>query len=132
LEALFSGRWDKKLLRDNCGRIFLDVNPKAFRAIVDWLNVLVISSEDDSPPAPSVDEEHKYILSDHIKLFLKNRAVTHIDSKIINSVNEEEIIHDWLREDGSVEISIFSIDRREMAYRLRLFTRHVITLALPL
>jgi hypothetical protein len=26
LEALFSGRWDKKLLRDSSGRIFLNVN----------------------------------------------------------------------------------------------------------
>ena len=27
LEALFSGRWEKHLLRDSSGRIFLDVNP---------------------------------------------------------------------------------------------------------
>jgi len=33
LEALFSGRWDKKLLRDNSGRIFVDVNGDCFRQL---------------------------------------------------------------------------------------------------
>ena len=42
LEALFSGRWDKKILRDSHGRIFLDVNPKCFQAIVDYLTELLI------------------------------------------------------------------------------------------
>jgi hypothetical protein len=31
MEALFSGRWDKKLMRDGHGRIFLDVDPTCFR-----------------------------------------------------------------------------------------------------
>jgi hypothetical protein len=100
LAALFSGRWDqsRKVLRDKRGRVFLDVNPKAFRAIVDWLNLLAISSEDDCPQAPSTVEEHKHILNDHMKLFFTK---TNVDSKIIQSVNQEETIHDWLREDGS-------------------------------
>ncbi|KAL7550579.1 hypothetical protein ACHAWF_013797 [Thalassiosira exigua] len=49
LDALFSGRWDKKLQRDQNGRIFLDINPYGFRAIVDYLSELIISSEEDSP-----------------------------------------------------------------------------------
>jgi hypothetical protein len=101
LEAFFGGRWDKynKLLRDSTGRVFFDVNPKAFRAIVDWLNVLAISSEDDCPHAPTAAEEHKHVLNDHMKLFVVQ--LTNFGSKIINSVNEKETIHDWLREDGS-------------------------------
>jgi len=62
LEALFSGRWDDKLARDSQGRIFLDVNPACFRAIVDYLNEMMISSEDSPPSPPSVDDEHKHIL----------------------------------------------------------------------
>ena len=30
MEALFSGRWEKKLMRDGQGRIFLDVDPICF------------------------------------------------------------------------------------------------------
>jgi hypothetical protein len=52
LEALFSGRWDKKLIRDDAGRIFLDVNPVCFQAIVDSLNEVKIST-DDCPAAYS-------------------------------------------------------------------------------
>ena len=62
LEALFSGRWDDKLARDSQGRIFLDVNPACFRAIVDYLNEMMISSEDSPPSPPSVDDEHEHIL----------------------------------------------------------------------
>ena len=41
LEALFSGRWDKKLSRDGHGRIFLDVDPTCFQAIVDYLSEMI-------------------------------------------------------------------------------------------
>jgi hypothetical protein len=64
LEALFSGRWEKKLTKDSSGRIFLDVNGDCFQAIVDWLNLLAISSEDEPPKLPSVDDEYMPIL-DH-------------------------------------------------------------------
>ncbi len=68
LEALFSGRWENKLLRDSSGRIFLDVNGDIFQAIVDWMNLLPISPEDNPPQSPSVDDEHKYILNDLMAL----------------------------------------------------------------
>ncbi len=42
MEALFSGRWEKKLMRDGHGRIFLDVDPTCFQAIVDYLNEMTI------------------------------------------------------------------------------------------
>ena len=99
LEALFSGRWEQKLQRDNSGRIFLDVNPKAFRAIVDWLNMMSISSEDDCPEPPTVDVENEDILKHQMRLFFAQ--LTNIDSKIIRSAKEAEIIHNWLNEDNS-------------------------------
>eukprot|EP00984_Skeletonema_dohrnii_P026449 scaffold15824_cov84-Skeletonema_dohrnii-CCMP3373.AAC.1 len=98
-EALFSGRWEKKLQRDNSGRIFLDVNPKAFRAIVDWLNMLSISSEDDKLQPPTVDVENEDILRHQMELFFAQ--LTNIDSKIIRSSKEAEIIQNWLSEDSS-------------------------------
>lgn len=98
-QALFSGRWDKRLQRDSTGRIFLDVNPTAFRAIVDWLNEMTISSEEDCPDYPSVDEEHEDILKHHMRLFSGHMAK--IPSKIITTAEETDIIHDWLIEDKS-------------------------------
>ena len=38
--ALFTGRWEKRLQRDNHVRIFLDVNSEGFQAIVAYLNEL--------------------------------------------------------------------------------------------
>jgi hypothetical protein len=42
MDALFSGHWGKKLMRDGHGRIFLDVDPTCFQAIVDHLNEMTI------------------------------------------------------------------------------------------
>eukprot|EP00984_Skeletonema_dohrnii_P021397 scaffold10679_cov99-Skeletonema_dohrnii-CCMP3373.AAC.2 len=57
LEALFSGRWDKKLLRDRSGRVLLDVNSDCFQAIVVFLNDLAASCDDRMPGPPSVYSE---------------------------------------------------------------------------
>ncbi|EJK56342.1 hypothetical protein THAOC_23795, partial [Thalassiosira oceanica] len=50
--AVFSGLYEKKLPRDREGRIFLDLCPDEFQAIVDYLNELSISSPDDLPTLP--------------------------------------------------------------------------------
>ncbi|EJK74285.1 hypothetical protein THAOC_04047 [Thalassiosira oceanica] len=47
--AVFSGLYEKKLPRDREGRIFLDLCPDEFQAIVDYLAELSISSPDDLP-----------------------------------------------------------------------------------
>ena len=101
LEALFSGRWDKNLSRDGHGRICLDVNPTCFRAIVDYLNEMIISSEDSPPSPPSVDDEHEHILQHQLELFGLVPTVSLPDSNIINNNGHWEILHDWLKEDGS-------------------------------
>ena len=99
LSALFRGRWDKKLQRDNRGRIFLDVNPKCFQAIVDYLNELLISSEDNLPKLPSVDEEHEHIMKHQIEVFGLHRGVP--GSEIVKDKGHLDRIHNWLEEDGS-------------------------------
>mmetsp|Transcript_20594 Transcript_20594/g.32238 ORF Transcript_20594/g.32238 Transcript_20594/m.32238 type:complete len:439 (+) Transcript_20594:2-1318(+) len=77
LEGLFNGRWDKKLLRDDSGRIFLDVNGNCFLAIVDWLNELTISSEDKRPDTPTISDEFKPILAQYMQLFgMRNASAT--------------------------------------------------------
>lgn len=102
-EALFCGRWDKKVQRDSSGRIFLDVSGECFQAIVDYLNVLAISTEDDCPESPTVDEENEGILRHYMRLFFTNSTgtLTNIDSEIIKSENHAKTIQSWLSEDGS-------------------------------
>ncbi|KAL7452499.1 hypothetical protein ACHAWC_005724 [Mediolabrus comicus] len=100
LEAMFSGRWDEKLIRDGSGRIFLDVNGDCFQALVDYLNEMIISSEDEPPERPCVDDELKHILMHQMDLFgLTN--IPQIESNIIKESSEMYILHEWLKEDGS-------------------------------
>jgi hypothetical protein len=99
LEGLFSGRWDKMLQRDSHGRIFLDVSPTCFQAIVEYLNEMMISSKDSPPSPPSADDEHKHILQHQLKLF--GLLVGLPDSTIIKDEGHSIMLHDWLKEDGS-------------------------------
>ncbi|KAL7550410.1 hypothetical protein ACHAWF_013653 [Thalassiosira exigua] len=99
-EALFSGRWDKKLQQDSSGRIFLDVNPASFRAIVDYFHEMAISSEDKPPSLPCVDGDNNDLLAYHLELFgLLIDGMP--DSCIVKTWREMRCLHDWLEEDGS-------------------------------
>mmetsp|Transcript_16 Transcript_16/g.39 ORF Transcript_16/g.39 Transcript_16/m.39 type:complete len:644 (-) Transcript_16:115-2046(-) len=103
IEAVFSGRWDKKFLRDSNGRIFLDVNPTCFQSIVDYLNELAISSVDNSPALPSVDEEIQHILIHQFELFGLANKVFNIELPESNTIKLQyhpAVLHDWLRKDG--------------------------------
>lgn len=42
LEAVFSGRWEATLPRDNQGRIFIDENPVIFGEVVRYLHTLEV------------------------------------------------------------------------------------------
>ncbi|KAL7522127.1 hypothetical protein ACHAWX_006817 [Stephanocyclus meneghinianus] len=101
LEALFSGRWDKKLQRDSAGHIYLDVNPVCFQAIIDYLNEVKISTVDSPAAPPSVDSEYQNILMHQIDLFgLSDIVFPHVlllDSTIIRKQYHEKL-HDWLSE----------------------------------
>ena len=110
-EAIFSGRWEKKLLKDGSGRIFLDVNGDSFQAIVDYLNELVISGEDDVPKLPSEEGggegRHMNYLDCYLKLFGVNAASLMPDSSIITTCEKVNTIHQWLDEggvDGGLEL----------------------------
>ena len=74
-----------RLQRDCNGRIFLDLNPKCFQSIVDYLNELTISSEDNPPAFPCVDDEHKHILQLHLELFglMGQKSMVFPDSNIV-------------------------------------------------
>lgn len=48
LELLFCGRWDDSLLRDEQGRIFLDLDPFYFNRILEYLYILKISKYENA------------------------------------------------------------------------------------
>mmetsp|Transcript_43239 Transcript_43239/g.90853 ORF Transcript_43239/g.90853 Transcript_43239/m.90853 type:complete len:233 (-) Transcript_43239:515-1213(-) len=103
MEGLFSGRWDETVLKDRQGRIFLDVNPLCFQAIVDYLNEKLISSEDNPPALPTIDTEYTQILKHQLELFgLSSVPMVEMpDSNIIKDESHVTQLHDWLMEDGS-------------------------------
>ena len=105
LEALFSGRWDKKLQRDSSGRIFLDINGDCFQAIVDYLKELIISAEEEQPLPPSTvgGGENMQMLHDHLQLFDLSHPFTS-ESKIIKESCHAAAIDNWLEEDGSAGV----------------------------
>jgi hypothetical protein len=44
LEVLFSGRWENRLLRDEDGNIFIDVDSDCFKKILDYLYMIKLSA----------------------------------------------------------------------------------------
>ncbi|KAL3808267.1 hypothetical protein ACHAXA_001409 [Cyclostephanos tholiformis] len=152
-EAIFSGRWDKKLLRDSHGRIFLDVNPKCFRAIIDHLNEMLISSRDSPPSPPSVDGERKHLLQHQLDLFgivpkveIPESAILNDEgqcmvlfgfvptvempnSTIIKHNGHCKILHDWLKEDCLDGSSSSFIKDPAMVYQVKRFTQTATTRA---
>ena len=107
LEALFSGRWDKKLQRDGSGRIFLDVNGDCFQAIVDFLNEMTISSEEHpSEPPTMIDVGYKQVLVQYLELFGLRIPPQMPDSNIITQYSQVKLLHKWLNEEDGSSSSI--------------------------
>jgi len=107
LEALFSGRWEKKLQRDGSGRIFLDVNGDCFQAIVDFLNEMTISSEEHpSEPPTMIDVGYKQVLVQYLELFGLRIPPQMPDSNIITQYSQAKLLHKWLNEEDGSSSSI--------------------------
>ena len=55
LEALFSGRWESKLLRDDEGSVFLDLDPVFFKKIVRYLYSIKVREDSSDFLADEVE-----------------------------------------------------------------------------
>jgi hypothetical protein len=66
LEALFSGRWESRLLRDTEGRVFLDLDPTVFKMLLDSLFMIKLSSDVDPPPTNTLKND---LLSKYFEFF---------------------------------------------------------------
>eukprot|EP00979_Chaetoceros_neogracilis_P003672 scaffold652_cov188-Chaetoceros_neogracile.AAC.18 len=80
LEALFSGRWENQLLRDDQGRVFMDVDPKSFKKILEYLYMVKISENGDAPSMSKVDESKKDMFDLYLDFF-KLQSEEQITSK---------------------------------------------------
>jgi len=67
LEALFSGRWENRLLRDGKGRVFVDIDPAMLKKILEYLYMVKIS--EDVPPLPEVIKTKKDMFGTYVDFF---------------------------------------------------------------
>ena len=94
LEALFSGRWEKRLLRDGYGRVIMDVDPDMFKKILEYLYTVKIS--EDVPPLPEVIEAKKDMFDMYVGFFNlrsgngKTTPETAVAQEIATSTMEEK------------------------------------------
>ena len=79
---------------DSHGRVFFDINPTCFRAIVDYLSKMMISSDDSPPSPPSVDDEHQQIFQHQLELFGLVPKVEMPDSNIVKDEVNFIMLHD--------------------------------------
>ena len=102
-QALFNGRWQKKLQKDRQGRIFLDINPKCFRAILESLRDMQHPA-DVGDSKPSVDGEHYRTLYLYSKMLGVLDAVKVFDinegSKVLASDESLAAVRDLIKKDG--------------------------------
>uniref|UniRef100_A0A7S4S2E5 TLDc domain-containing protein n=1 Tax=Ditylum brightwellii TaxID=49249 RepID=A0A7S4S2E5_9STRA len=78
IEILFSGRWEKKLQRDESGHIFLDMNPDYFQTIVDYLVEMKYSSKEKLLQHPCSQEELDFGLH-HMMMYFGIRPDPDVD-----------------------------------------------------
>ncbi len=108
LAELFSGHVDDQLLRDDKGRIFLDLDPLVFVKVIEYLQAVKISNNDGdddlflSPPSAQESSDDHDTLDAYMTFFglIKTQEVgdgshgmkkEHFFSYFIQSGNEEEI-----------------------------------------
>jgi hypothetical protein len=111
LEALFSGRWENQLLRDDQGRVFMDVDPNSFKKILEYLYMVKISEDGDTPPMPDVDVSKKDMLDSYLDFF-KLRSEEKITSKaslpnqtpvVSTTTSQEEMLAKMKQELDTIE-----------------------------
>jgi hypothetical protein len=81
LEAIFSGRWENKLLRDAKGRVFIDMDPLIFRKILEYLHMLKLLAKNGGTDIildlPHVSPELKPSFDQYMNYFALNKGETY-------------------------------------------------------
>eukprot|EP00979_Chaetoceros_neogracilis_P012637 scaffold3389_cov188-Chaetoceros_neogracile.AAC.12 len=111
LEALFSGRWENQLLRDDQGRVFMDVDPKSFKKILEYLYMMKISEDNDAPPMSEVDVSMKDMFDSYLDFFKLRSEEKHISkasllnqtSVVSTTTGQEEMLVKMKQELDTIE-----------------------------
>lgn len=93
LAAMFSGRWDKALRRDDTGRIFVDDNPKCFDKIITSLQHRKVATamavadgqQLPAPTAPRIDADQAMYLYHMMEFYGIDQFLTGIPCVRISS-----------------------------------------------
>ena len=84
LAAMFSGRWEDNIKRDQDGAVFFDFNPQHFILVLDYLRVKKIETPENPPPLPKVPEDQEKSFNSLVRyLGLSNEIIA--PSKIMPS-----------------------------------------------
>ena len=84
LAAMFSGRWEDNIKRDQDGAVFFDFNPQHFILVLDYLRVKKIKTLENPPPLPKVPEDQEKSFNSLVRyLGLSNEIIA--PSKIMPS-----------------------------------------------
>ncbi|OLP95066.1 BTB/POZ domain-containing protein KCTD12 [Symbiodinium microadriaticum] len=112
LALLFSGRWDRSLRRDENGRVFVDVDPVQFRALLAWLVDLKRIEPDAPSPSPPVDSLPRHCRAGFLSLcsYLCCRDVC-VTQKHISEVKSDESLRSVSRSPNELrESTLVSCD----------------------
>jgi hypothetical protein len=69
LEILFSGRWENRLLRDDAGNVFMDVDHAAFKKIIEYLYRIKLTSLSNNASKAEVSTEELATMGQYIDYF---------------------------------------------------------------
>ena len=69
LAAMFTGRWEEKLHRDEQGRVFLDYDPHLFQEILSYMRLRAIHNgpSGKADPMPRMDGDMQYAFQKLVK-----------------------------------------------------------------
>jgi len=116
IEALFSGRWESRLLRDKKDRIFLDMNPDCFQKILEY-HIRHKNSPDEPLFLPEVPKELRIQFDQMFNFFgltstLSVKSVAQQQSNVLEaSIDYEkkaEALNTWLEEEGYYPLQVKS------------------------
>ena len=110
LSQLFSGRWDKVLPKDRDGRIFLDLDPVQFRALLSWLvdTKRMAPGSGQGPPLKAVPLEYQAGFLELCELLCSNnegRGRSERDDSVmftsqILSSEDQQRLKNWIQHES--------------------------------
>ncbi len=123
LEVLFGGRWESKLLRDEEGCVFFDLNPRFFKKILGYLYLVKVhgsSKEKKLPRLPKfTDAQEQKILGLYMNFFRLQGSKEDepiVPATVRNSSNDSNSEDDEDNTSYEGLLSTFKEEEKEMTH----------------